>query len=259
MWTIVESNVMGRVTMRLIKGHEGRLLGLALLAVAFVAFASPARAISSVTNISNGGSVSYADLVGTNVLSVQVGDKLFSNFTFQFLSTDMSLGNNVVPSDLAVSALFNQFGEGLSIQLVGFNVSNMNSQDIALTFSAQVVGTGNLISGLDLSVNGGTTVGGLADVSENVYTHGIGAGNIANLAVAITSSSASYAESVVTFAPQPIIYIEKDLGLSANAGGGCGTAFISIVNQTFAQVPEPSTIFLLAMGITGLWVARRRK
>ena len=219
---------------------------------------------AQVTNLSNGGSISFAYLTNSTV-SVLIGDKLFGNFSFQYLSTDTNTSDALVPADLVLSALSNQAGFGVSIQLVGFSAQGMDTDDITLTFSAQVTNPYNLISGVDLAINGGATGMGDASVSENIYTYGIGDGNIANLFANITASSATPEDYVTFSTPQAMIWIEKDLSVSGEPDGiACGNpasnyAIISIVDQTFTQIPEPSTLALLGAGMAGLLVVRRRK
>ncbi len=219
---------------------------------------------AQVTNLTSGGSINLSNLV-TSALYVQVGDKLFGNFSFQYLSTDTNASDALVPADLVLSALSNQAGFGISMQLVGFEAQGMDTDDIKLTFSAQVTNSFDLISGVDLSINGGATGMGDANVSENIYTHGIGDGNIANLFANITTDSATPEDSVTFSTPQAMIWIEKDLSVSVDPDGiACGNpasnyAIISIVDQTFAQIPEPSTLALLGAGMAGLLVVRRRK
>jgi hypothetical protein len=220
---------------------------------------------AQVTNLTNGGSINFSNLVGPNGLSVMIGDKLFGNFSFQYLSTDTNVGDDLVPADLVLSPLSNQIGIGFSIQLVGFSAQGMDSKDIKLCFTAQVTNPFNLISGVDLSINGGATGLGDANVSESIYTHGIGAGNIANLFANIYAGGATPEDYVAFSQPQPMIWIEKDLSVAGNscavdAGNSLSNyAIISIINQTFAQVPEPSSLFLLVAGVAGLLIVRRRK
>lgn len=250
---------MGK-NMRSIKGCLSKCAQIAIFVALVGALCSSAPA--QVTNLSNGGSISFANLTNSTA-SVLIGDKLFGNFTFSYISSDTNASDNLVPADLVLSALSNQVGFGISIQLAGFSAEAMDFKDIALTFSAQVTNSPNLISGVDLSINGGATGMGEANVSENIYTEGIGVGNIAHLFANIDANSATLEDAVTFSTPQAMIWVEKDLSVDADPGGtDCSDsnyAVISLVDQTFAQVPEPSTVALLGAGLAGLLVLRRRK
>jgi hypothetical protein len=244
--------------MSLIKGGAASKLLRAVSLMALLA-ARPSFALVPVTNLTNGSSIDFSDLVGPNALSVQIGDKLFSNFALN--------PTNVAVGELSLSALSNQVGFGFSIQLTGFDAVGFGSKDIRLFFTAKVTNPFNLISGIDLSITGGVSGWGDANVAESVYTNGFGAGKIASLFADINPASTSpYGEGYISFpSPQPMVWIEKDISVSGNAGQNPGdnplgdTATISIIDQTFAQIPEPSTLFLLAAGVAGLLVLRRRK
>jgi hypothetical protein len=250
---------MGK-NMRSIKGCLSKTSGIILFVALVGALCTSVPA--QVTNLGNGGSISLAYL-NNSTTSVLIGDKLFGNFSFQYLNDGTNDSGGLVPADLVLSALSNQVGFGISIQLAGFAVEGMDSADVRLSFSAQVTNSFNLISGVDLSVNGGATGLGEASVSENIYTEGIGVGNIAHLSANISANSATPEDYVTFSTPQALIWIEKDLSVDADPGGtDCSNsnyAFISIVDQTFAQIPEPSTVALLGAGMAGLLVLRRRK
>jgi hypothetical protein len=62
-----------------------------------------------------------------------------------------------------------------------------------------------------------------------------------------------------TFAPTQLIHVRKDIGAIASNGG---SVTMSFVDQTFSQIPEPSTGVLMLIGLCSLSataVARRRK
>ncbi len=249
-----------------IRGTASKQLGRIVLVVLLGALSPSVQAIVAVTNLTDGGSINFSNVVAPSTLHVLVGDKLFGKFGFQYISTSGNTNSYLTASDLVLSGLNNGVGYGLSFQLAGFSAQNLDSNDIKLSFSVQVNNPFNLISGVDLTINGGATGMGEASVSENIYTNGFGVGSIANLFATINASTATNLEDFVTFStPQSMIWIEKDLSVSGDPGGiACGNpasnyAFLSIVDQSFAQIPEPSTMALLGAAMAGLVILRRRK
>ena len=104
------------------KGNLSRLAGVVVLAT--MLSASPSSAAPAVTNLTNGGSVSFARLVashGVPGLSVLISDMLFSNFTFKYFATCTHTLDNLVPADLTLYPYSNQVGIGFWIQLDGFD------------------------------------------------------------------------------------------------------------------------------------------
>jgi hypothetical protein len=73
-------------------------------------------------------------------------------------------------------------------------------------------------------------------------------------------------QDVATFCqPEQMIWVEKDIEVSGNPDNTPDSnptndmAKISIIDQVFTQIPEPSTMFLSAMGIMAFVAVRRRK
>ncbi len=238
----------------------GRLRGWCSFVVCFAlltCFSASSRA--TVTNLTNGGSINFSSVVGSNPLSVQVGDKLFSNFSFQYTDTDMNNGNDLGPSALVLSALSNQLGFGIGIQLP-LIATGSTIKDIVLRFSTTVLDPNELISGVDLDFTSAVSGHGIASVAESIFTNGFGAGLIDTLKVQNPGTPTVYEDSAFFAVPQHEIWIEKDISVDAN--GICSStdwASISLIDQTISQIPEPSTIALSVIGlVTCLFVKRRR-
>jgi hypothetical protein len=253
-----------------IKGNVSRLAGVVLLAT--MLSASPSSAAPAVTNLTNGGSVSFASLVSSNGipgLSVLISDMLFSNFTFEYLAPSKKTLDNLVPADLTLYSYSNQVGIGFWIQLVDFDAPTSGDprgfffRDIALSFTARIVNSPNMISGAFLGILGPVAGSGVARGSEEITakTRGIGAGNIvklAHLSTYLTSDCQDPVDYVPFCRSESLISVEKDLEVSGNSL--CANyAGLSVVEEAFAQIPEPSAMVLLATGVTGLLVVRRRK
>ncbi|MGD0060054.1 MAG: PEP-CTERM sorting domain-containing protein [Verrucomicrobiia bacterium] len=221
---------------------------------------------AQVTNLSNGGSINFAYLTTNSTASVLIGDKLFGNFGFQYTDTTGNTNDFVAPSDLVLSAFSNEIGFGVSIQMP-LVADGPVIKDLSLQFSVQVVNSANMISGVELQVVGAASGLGVANVSETVSTEGFGAGGIANLAVnfgANTITPPGGEDNVTLSTPQCMLWITKDVIVSGDPDGYSETnpsqdfATISIIDQTFAQIPEPSTLALLGAGLAGLLIVRRR-
>jgi hypothetical protein len=127
--------------------------------------------------------------------------------------------------------------------------------DIHLSYQVNVTNSANLIAGANLSFNGVVVGGaGLAEVTESVYTntdyfYG-------QMDVATTQSTEELSTNMVINPPQAQLNLDKDVVTYAI---NLSYASISTINQSFVQVPEPSTITLAIAGLTGLLILRRRR
>jgi len=251
--------------MNSIEGHPCKLRVIVFSTILLGIAATSSWA--QVTNLSGGGSINFSALVGTNATSVQIGDKLFSNFGFSYVDTDGNMGDDLVASDLVLSALSNQVGFGVTIQLP-LVATGTTIKDVTLMFSAAVTNSNMLISDVHLSFTGSASGNGLAEVSESIFTNGFGTGNIANLNLSEAGATAPLqtGQSTAIFSnAQSKIWIEKDIFVSGNpddvSDGNPPSDFaaITIINQTFSQIPEPSTIVLSLAGMVSFLFVRRRK
>jgi len=250
------------------KGRVSVFAGIVVFVALVGAFSPTVQA--QVTNLSGGGSVNFSNLVANSQwtgLSVMIGDKLFGNFGFQFVDQDMNSGDQIVPADLVLSALSNQVGFGVSIQLPLVSQGPV-LKDMKLFFTAQVTNSNNLISDLHLDYTGSASGYGVSQVAESVFTNGFGTGLLTSLALTETAAgyNPSSGQTNVTFVPpQSKLWIEKDVFVDGNlsdtpdGNSPFDIASITIIDQTFSQIPEPSTMALLGAGMAGLLIVRRRK
>lgn len=221
---------------------------------------------AQVTNLSAGGTINYSSLVGPSGLSVQIGDKLFSDFGFSFVDTDGIPGDDISASAVVLASLSNQVGFGVSIQLP-LNATGINIADITLQFTTTVLDPNKKISDVHLDFQGTATGNGIAQVSETISTNGFGIGSIANLDLTKNASGfipTNGEASVILSTPQTKIWVQKDIFVSGNPNAVPGIpetdfASISAVDQMFSQIPEPSTVALFLVGMVPLLFVRRRR
>lgn len=209
---------------------------------------------NSVTNLNPGQTINLSQLVNTNLAGVEIGDKLFSDFSVSF-----SANNAFTCSDLQLTALSNQVGFGISFSGPMSALGNV-TKDVVFRFSVAVTNSSQLISDVHLDYNGTVNGAGFSTVTETVLTGGFGGTlidqiNVFNLGG--TNFQLSAAANLPT--PEQKIYIEKDVIFGGGAAGNQNASFISIIDQTFSQVPEPSTMLLAVTGLVILLFGKRRK
>ena len=159
--------------------------------------------------------------------SCTVGDKTFSNFTYQADGFNGTNGHSNVPaSSVGVGPAFTTAGPG-----VGFNAfwnnTGTTSADALLTFRVTAPATTPIID-FHLLLDG--VIGPVLDV--------------ASLSNGVTLSSSDNLEHAVTFAPVTSLLVIDDIGV--NPGGT-----ISSVEKQFSQVPGP----VVGAGLPGLVMA----
>lgn len=204
---------------------------------------------STTTNLIPGQSILLSSVLQASGENIQIGDKLFDNFQFSYIDTDAIAANNLHASDVVVTALQDQFGYGFSMEMPLTTASNV-TKDVVVKFSVLVLDPSKQIADVHLDMTGSAHGMGLADVGESVYTNGFGVGTIAHLDV----SAPGVLSNSVTFAtPQTIIYVEKDILVSS---GNCNlindNATICKIEQSFSQIPEPSTWLLVGLGLLAI-------
>jgi hypothetical protein len=229
---------------------------MAIAAVAVLVWSSAASLGPAQIILAPNQSTNLSYLVGVNGLSLQVGDKLFDDFSFVYSDTTGIISNYLPSSALNVTALSNSFGFGISFTGPLAAIGDV-TKDITLRFSVEVLDPNLLISDVHLSYNGAVVGAGFARVDEQILIGGFGGTIITNVSV---PNPQDPVQSTV-FLPEPLrkIYVEKDIMWGGGAPGSQNSAFISVINQTFSQIPEPSTLMLSGAGLVALVLLKRRK
>lgn len=235
-----------------------RVLGVAVVAVvASIGFGSKAAASPLVLNL--GQSVGLAEIIN-HYGSVQVGNKIFSDF---------SIAGDVTANEVTVTAIQDISGYGLRFT-GGFLAAGNQITDFVLGFSAALAPDVNLVvSDVHLRLNASYSGGGYAEVFEQLFNGGPAPLGSLLGQIPVTPLPTSFETTFHLQQPAVRVYVLKNVVLY---GGGdapphkrlgnwaaTNRATIFSIEQTFSQIPEPSTALLVAAGLLGVALAGRRR
>lgn len=185
----------------------------------------------------------------TSATMLSVGGYNFSNFGCS-IANGGSFSTPMQCSEINVNTITNP---GIGIQFSsGFTAFPMSFTDAVLTYS---VSSSNGIDKVGLGFDGMFWGHAIASVTEKVYSNGTEVG-FANVAC----GDGIGCVRDVTVGLNGVynnLYIEKDVYV----GAWTGAAETSVIDQTFALAPEPSSFALLGAGALsmGFGLLRRRK
>lgn len=234
------------------------LFGVVMVLVAVLVGASAAQA-GTVTNLNAGESINLA-LILSQDLSVQVGDKLFDDFQLSYSDNNGNAFDDVKAQQINLTALSNSIGFGIRISNP-WKAAGVTIEDTIFAYSVTVLEQGFLISDAHMTYNGVSGFGAFSSVTEQFFTGGFGANVVGLIEVHNDGGTDVKLQDSIVFA-QPVtqLFVEKNIHLEGPGDGySGGFATISIIDQTFSQVPEPSTFVLTIGALGGLFLFRRRR
>jgi hypothetical protein len=215
-------------------------------------FSTTAVVRAQTTNLTGGQTISLATVID-NGLGVQIGDKLFRDFFFSYSDTDGLSSDDLTRSNVVLTALVNNIGFGVSFQQPLLAIGPV-IKDIVFKYSATVTDPSNSISDIHLDITGSAGNGGLGTVGENVFVGGFGGTQVGSIQASIPGTLTS-ATNIVPSVTE--LWVQKDVTVTGGNAAN-GFASITIIDQTFSQVPEPSTVLLVGLGLLGMVAVKRK-
>ena len=174
------------------------------------------------------------------------GNKTFSDFSYTTKpDSDMPSADGVTVTDIP---------DGIRFQGAFIDQAGGDASDVLITFNVSVPDGAPPIYRATMAANPAVFNGpGLASVTETFLPEV----NDDKIVIYDFGGGDDKLSESILFDPNfSTLSVQKDLILHAMDGGAVTMSFI---DQTFEQIPEPSSLILLMGGLLGLGVLRRRK
>ena len=205
-----------------------------------------------------------------NPSGMQVGDKLFSNFSIVSYTSGVLA---VVPSAsrIQVSGVYidGRYGIRFSAPWIAGSeavVNSMISFKVSVLPESGMYIAGNLFA---LTASNVGSEGGRISAVETVWDAepgSLGANRLSSLGLLDAANSGNqkltgYREFYIDGSPVSVkeIWVTKDITLLGGREGESGVTHLSEFTQTFSQVPEPASAGMLSSGIILAMLRRSRK
>jgi len=224
--------------------------------IAVTSLVVPSQA--AVTNLNPGESINLATIISQG-LSVQIADKLFADFQLSYSDNNGNLFDDVKAQQINLTALSNSIGFGIRISNA-WKASGTTIEDTIFAYSVLVTDSNFAISDAHMTYNGVSGLGAFSSVTEQFFTGGFGVGSVGLIEVHNDGGTDVKREDSILFdSTFSQLWVEKNIHLEGPGDGyNGGFATISIIDQTFSQVPEPTTAMLTLGSIGALLMMRKR-
>lgn len=195
-----------------------------------------------------------ADLIAGG--TIKVGDKIFADWGYMAVPSSSGVVQNPDPADIYV--YYGQLPNGhIALQYQGaYSVAQGGSLDVYWEYTVSTKSGAPLIHDWSMSLVGfGVNFGGSIFWSETLYESPPPAGYITSGVVTHIKPYNTYKE--VLDDSYSKIWVVKNLSLASSKKHAGSAAHVSVLQQTWSQVPEASSFALFGLGFVGLGLFRR--